>query len=63
MYVVDIGPHMHMDIELVSEALRTCFLSKVNADVQTIEAFRLPCGALIGVLSALQCVGGQQGQR
>lgn len=28
--VVDIGPHMHMDIELVAEALRTFFLSKVN---------------------------------
>ena len=26
---VDIGPHMHMDIELVAEALRTYFLSKV----------------------------------
>ena len=33
VYVVDIGPHMHMDIELVSEALRTCFLSKVSVDV------------------------------
>ena len=30
VFVVDIGPHMHMDIELVAEALRTFFLSKVN---------------------------------
>ena len=26
---VDVGPHMHMDLELVAEALRTYFLSKV----------------------------------
>ena len=30
VFAVDIGPHMHMDIELVAEALRTYFLSKVR---------------------------------
>ncbi len=30
MFAVDIGPHMHMDSELVAEALRTYFLSKVR---------------------------------
>lgn len=32
MFAVDIGPHMHMDSELVAEALRTYFLSKVSSE-------------------------------
>lgn len=30
VFAVDVGPHMHMDTELVAEALRTHFLSKVR---------------------------------
>ena len=31
VFAVDVGPHMHMDTELVAEALRTYFLSKVRS--------------------------------
>ena len=37
VFAVDIGPHMHMDIGLVAEALRTYFLSKVSLSDPSIS--------------------------